>query len=103
MSRKYGCKFMHFRNIEETGNGSIVDSRGGATVAYVQGEDGISFAVAYCHPNDNYNKRLGRAKAAGRLLSERYSRQFKGDLFSFAEVIEMEMAHEEGLLRKYKE
>jgi hypothetical protein len=47
-------------------------SHGGATIAYVTDvKDDLPVvyaAVAYCHENDAYNKKLGRTKAAGRLL-----------------------------------
>lgn len=32
----------------------------------------VSYAAAYCHPNDNYVKKVGRAKALGRLRSLTY-------------------------------
>ena len=71
-------KFHHIRNKENMG-------KGGMTVAYEQQTDGtIAYALAQCHPNDNYNKSLGRAKSAGRLMSEKYRHVFKGttsDLF----------------------
>lgn len=46
-------------------------SRGGATVAMLTDEDKnvLSWAVALCHPKDNFCKHTGRMKAAGRLRS----------------------------------
>jgi hypothetical protein len=64
-------RFLHYRNIDSQGN---VDSRSGATVAYIPPTEGkpIVWAGSFCHPNDNYNKHMGRIKAAGRLKSSAY-------------------------------
>lgn len=63
MSKK--IQYMHFRRV----NGGTIDSRGGATVAYRIGKDGMidKYAVAYCSPNDNYSREQGRNIAAGRM------------------------------------
>lgn len=60
--------FGHQRIIE---NGQV-SGKGGFTVAFRQIENGIEYAVARCHPNDNFVKKNGRVKAAGRLNSPRY-------------------------------
>lgn len=44
----------------------------GATIAYVPDTDPdgnpiVLVALAFCHPNDNYSKKMGRVKAAGQL------------------------------------
>ena len=79
-------KFLHYRFVDERGN---VAARGGTTVAYVAGEEGVSYAFANCGPNDNYNRAYGRAKDAGRLLSERYAKAKPGwraeDLIAFVD------------------
>lgn len=96
MSKKYNCKFKHFRNIE---NG-VVNSLGGATVAYrVDENGGVRYAVAWCHPNDNYNKHLGREKAAGRLESRNFSSYIDAD-----NVDEFDLFLEDltGYVRKFK-
>lgn len=56
-----------------------VSPRGGMTVAYLYRKEdleaggiaiAVSSGVAHCHPNDNYNKRIGRAIALGRALKQ---------------------------------
>lgn len=60
-------KYIHIR-------GKDKPTKGGATFAYMQHEDGSwSYAAAYCHPGDNFCRRTGRVKAAGRLNSARFS------------------------------
>ena len=63
-------EFVHFRNFDLKGQ---AESRGGATVAYIERGDGFEYAVARCNQQDNFNKCYGRAKAAGRLASPRYN------------------------------
>lgn len=68
-------KFSHLRRLQVLAGDSAptISPRGGATVAFVEDRDVDGnvitvAAVAFCHDNDNYNRRLGRAKAAGQLL-----------------------------------
>lgn len=68
-------KFLHFRAYDTE---TAVSSLGGATVAYVEGETGITYAIAWCHELDRYVKEFGRIKSAGRLLSERLSEAVVG-------------------------
>jgi hypothetical protein len=59
--------FLHYRSIDYT-RGDVA-ARGGATVAIEQTDKGeIRTAVAWCSNKDNYNKRVGRALAGGRLM-----------------------------------
>ena len=67
-------KFLHYRKVDDRGN---VSARGGVTVAYAVGEEGATSAIAMCGPNDNYNRQYGRAKAEGRMRSERYAQTHK--------------------------
>lgn len=98
-STRFNCKFMHFRRIDAEGN---VAARSGATVAYIHNEDGTTnFALAVCHPNDNYNKELGRIKASARLTSERLSDVYTGEQ-AFADAIASEMMYDYGYERKFK-
>lgn len=63
-------KFAHIRPPKVNG---VTPSKGGITIAFnYEGNSCYSYACAYCHPNDNYNKRLGRAKAGGRLNSQKH-------------------------------
>jgi len=63
-------KFLHFRQNDRNGN---ISNMGGGTVAYRVTDEGlIEYAVSWCSPKDNFNKSYGRAKAAGRLVSERF-------------------------------
>lgn len=63
-------KFYHIRNKAEP--------RGGLTVAMEldANELVIGYAVAKCHERDNFVKRLGRVKAAGRLKSPQHRVDF---------------------------
>lgn len=64
-------KFIHLRSKDRYGN---PHTRGGVTVAYVpQGEHEVRFAIARCNSTDNYCRRKGRVKAAGRLNSRSQS------------------------------
>jgi hypothetical protein len=62
-------KYVHYRERDIHGR---LESRGGATVAFIEKADGIDYAVARCSYHDNFNKAYGRAKAAGRLASPRH-------------------------------
>ena len=52
--------------------------QGRATAAYTLDENReadvrrIEFALAFCSPTDNFNKKLGRNKSSGRLKSNRF-------------------------------
>jgi len=86
-SAKMTTRFFHLRNIDWDNNGNL-DSRGGRTFAFREVEmNSIIYAVARCNPKDNYNKRLGRAKAEGRLDSPRYCKLFEGTRKEFIDAI----------------
>ena len=86
-------KFLHYRAYEEDSHGEVTAaSNGGATVAYIEGEEGISHAFAYCHELDRYNKELGRIKSAGRLLSENYCATVKVSRDDFIKAVDNHMA-----------
>ncbi|HEY9815114.1 MAG TPA: hypothetical protein V6D20_04810 [Candidatus Obscuribacterales bacterium] len=54
-------------------NGQVAPN-GGATVAIeLLDKFHVRYAVAKCHPKDNFIKRVGRDKASGRLKSEKFS------------------------------
>lgn len=63
-------RFLHFRAYDTE---TEVSSHGGATIAYVEGEEGITYGAAYCHDLDRYIKERGRIKAAGRMRSVNFS------------------------------
>ena len=81
MSKVY---FMHVRNLDERNQ---VSNFGGITVAYREIPGGVEFAEAWCSPRDNFNKAYGRAKAHGRLNSDRYLRRFTGTFNDFRKEI----------------
>jgi hypothetical protein len=64
-------KFIHLRDTQD----GKVQGKGGITVAFETDDAGyvLRSAAAICHPRDNFNRFLGRTKAAGRLKSERWS------------------------------
>lgn len=69
-------RFIHFRDVQLLsgllGDQRIVHPNGGITLAFVDDVVGdkpvVRCGLAYCHTNDKYNKKLGRIKAAGRLM-----------------------------------
>lgn len=69
-------KIMHIREVEQqlvtARNPRGISNRGGATICY-ENQDGLGLKVslARCHPTDNFNKRLGRAKAMGKFQGGR--------------------------------
>ena len=92
-------KFLHYRAYDEIHVGNdeyeyVVASNGGTTVAYIEGEEGISHAFAYCHDLDRYNKELGRIKSAGRLLSEKYCVTVKTSRDDFIKAVDNHRAQQ---------
>lgn len=60
------CKFIHIRRFQD----GQIQGKGGVTIAYEDLTNGCyMIAVAKCHEKDNFNKKLGRVKSKGRLLS----------------------------------
>lgn len=78
-------KFLHYRVVE---NGAV-EGKGGATVAYIEGENGVSYGEAQCSFRDNYNRKLGRDIALGRLFSDK-SDTFAGNGKEFQESMDSE-------------
>lgn len=66
----------------------VIACKGGMTIAYVIDGTDIFYATATCHENDNFNKRIGRAKAAGRLQSANWRMHFRGSPHEFVEYID---------------
>jgi len=64
-------KYIHCRNFKKDGT---MIPQGGMTVAYTLDDKFkvVGMAVAKCHSKDMYNKQVGRMKASGRLLSDKY-------------------------------
>lgn len=80
-------RFIHYRAVREATPHELtvnetkelyVDSRSGGTVCFIPGNKAegrpVVYAVSWCHPNDNYNKQLGRAKSSGWLKSDNQQR-----------------------------
>lgn len=67
-------RFIHCRNLNEDGS---INPKGGMTVAYNINKEGlvVGWAAASCHIRDTYNKLIGRMKASGRLLSDKYYKE----------------------------
>lgn len=65
-------RFIHVRDTEWiTTTKKRILPTGGVTIAYDSTpiHNSIKYAIAKCHGKDQYNKKLGRAKAGGRLVS----------------------------------
>lgn len=82
-------KFVHIRRHSSDGS---ISPLGGGTVAYEVNQDTgmvIRSASSFCHPRDNFNRQIGRAKAAGRMNSKRW-------------VIELGNVHERDFVAKIR-
>ena len=78
-------RVIHLRNIKEgysnlprfapdyaikaMGLGSLIDPRGGSTIAIVQKDGKTVEAIAECHSKDGYNKKQGKVLAVERALA----------------------------------
>lgn len=94
-------RFLHYRSFNEDGS---VNSRSGATIAYVSNVDGtVTWAGAFCHPKDNYNKRMGRVKASGHLKSPKYATTTEVAMTDadFRSYIDENIKNVDGYVRKY--
>lgn len=77
--------YLHLRRLDKNDN---IANFGGTTIAYREGIDGgVEFAEARCSPKDNFVKAYGRAKAAGRLNSDRHRSYFHGSFNEFRRSI----------------
>lgn len=85
-------KFMHFRAWDGFPVVSKVAPHGGATVAYVEGDTGISYGVSYCHDNDRYDRKKGRLISEGRMFNERTSKAAPLPVEAFRKEMEIIMA-----------
>jgi len=90
-------KFVHIREQEawiDIAGGSVTyhpAPNGGLTIAYyLLPEEGqqwlVRFALAQCSPRDNYNKKVGRAIARGRLCRSAVENFYIPDQLSGAEI-----------------
>ncbi len=94
-------KFIHLRAIEVGTGGLRVSCRGGLTVAFTpEPEGGYRIATAQCHERDNFNRKTGRIKAAGRLNSAKQSKVINVDERDLVQQIDA-MADARGLVRQY--
>lgn len=59
-------KLRHIRAKDKDGN---ILSKGGATISAIVDDNDVvvSMAVALCHSRDNFNRRVGKVKANGRM------------------------------------
>lgn len=76
---KPALKFIHLRYFEDVEYNDDTTreemlQNAGITIAYRQGttHDGLDVAFSRCHPNDNYNKKVGRGICEGRMLHGDY-------------------------------
>lgn len=67
-----------FRHVRVVKGDNKLCATGGFTIAaeFVGKDQIAAYAVAWCHNKDNYNKRVGRMKAGGRLKSPRFRVEF---------------------------
>jgi len=80
--RKDHVYFFHMREHYPDGDNLKLSNMGGVTVAFKYYPETnnnnafISWAASFCSPIDNFNKRLGRVKAEGRLQSPKHMHHF---------------------------
>lgn len=83
-------QFIHRRPVVIIGPARPADfaSRGGFTVAYQEVQPGlIEYSVAHCSPRDNFNKKIGRDIATGRLINGRHLTSRKSSIEAFREYM----------------
>lgn len=82
--RTKGTLYRHVRSIKD----GKIQNLGGCTIAYeVIDANTMIIAMAICHPEDNFCKKLGRDKAGGRLKSKDFAVILKSDINSFHKVV----------------
>lgn len=89
MSSQPDVKFIHYRQRAADGT---VSPRGGLTIAFVEDGDRVLSAASKCHNNDNFNRKLGRIRASGRLRSYDYQVEFKGTRAEFLAEMDGQVA-----------
>lgn len=67
---KEQIKFVHLRNYSSD-NKREIEPRGGITLAITEKKDSFNVGLAHCSFKDNYNKKIGRLIANGRLINPR--------------------------------
>ncbi len=95
-------KFIHLRKLEIASTGGIkVAGRGGMTIAFMSlPTGGYRVARAKCHDRDNFARKIGRIKAAGRLNSDRQSSEIMADEKTLVANIDAQ-ATALGMVRQY--
>lgn len=95
---KWGAvKFLHFRVVrlvwdDHAGTAvEEIEGKGGVTIAYVVGEEGVTYAHARCSDYDNYNKNLGRTIANNRLFAGKGEEFTGGSISDFIQRTESEI------------
>lgn len=93
-------KFMHLRDIDN----SVVNPRGGITIAYREVDDGLEMAFAACSRKDNYSKRFGRAVSSSRLNlpDHPFYTKISGPTKNILAMAELHFLVASGLRRKFK-
>lgn len=74
-----GTKFLHLRYkaYNLTSQRMEPAAKGGTTLAYRVEGNTIIYGIAFCNKSDNYMKRIGRAKAYGRMQSKNHPNYFE--------------------------
>lgn len=107
-------KYLHYRSFpNRLFSGSDVpsdflgdmSSRAGATVAYYLDKhfNTYVYAIAFCHPRDRFDKKLGRIKSSGKLQSKNHRVLTEtNDPKEFVTFMDAFMRAETGYSRRYE-
>jgi hypothetical protein len=83
---KSDIKYIHLRYHDVDGK---LQSKGGATIAFVLNENVLTFAISECCPTDNFKKNIARARAGGRLKSKTAVQINMKEKLSLKDIISM--------------
>lgn len=93
-------KILHLRNYSLNKDGeTILDSRGGLTIAYIQHPNTIEWSYALCNEEDVFCRKRGRHIATGRFLSKKWNNIFS-DFHDYESFLTMLATHDKDTLQK---
>lgn len=93
-------KILHLRNYSTNKEGeTILDSKGGLTVVYIQHESSFEWSYAICSDEDVFSRKRGRHIATGRFLSKKWNNIFS-DFHNYEDFLTMLTTHDKDTIQK---